>query len=166
MTDLEQRYAELEAAGEAKRRAKARRQPLVLMALVNALVLGTGVTAMVDLRRLQTPQGTALRWVQAAVFGDCEDYLTFSTPDGTAPDARSRNQLCADLRAATAKARNDRLRIGLRLGPVVERGSAAQVQLVLTRHEVDTDLHVQLRKDRGRWLVLRDPVTCGSVGCA
>jgi hypothetical protein len=129
-------------------------------------VIALGVTAAVDLRRLGTPEGTALRWVQAAVFGDCEDYLTFSAPDGALTDPRSRDHVCADLRAATVEARNDRLRVGLRLGPVVERGATAQVTIVLTRQEVDTDLQVRLVKDDGRWRVLRDATTCGSVGCA
>jgi len=36
-----------------------------------APVLAVGVVAAVDLRRLQTPHGTALAWTGAAIFGDC-----------------------------------------------------------------------------------------------
>ena len=119
MTSVEARYAELEAVAEAKRRVKAKRQPLLLMGLVNALVLGIGVTAMVDLRRLQTPEGTALRWTQAAVFGDCDDYLSYSVGDRTRSDERSPDELCRDLRASTRQARAESARIGLTLGRVL-----------------------------------------------
>lgn len=137
----------------------------MLVALLNALILGIAFTAVVDLRRLETPGGTALRWVEAAVFGDCTDYLTFSTPGG-ALDGRSRDQLCADLRAATAGARNERLRIGLRLKGVRTSGATAHVRLELTRHDRPSVLEVDLVRRAGRWRVLRDAVTCGSVGCA
>src|SRR3954452_14618712 len=96
--DLEARYAEREAAGEERRRARMRRQPLLLIGLVGALVLGIGVVSSVDLRRLQTPQGVALRWTQAAVFGDCDDYLHFSVGSSLDADDRSRADLCRDLR--------------------------------------------------------------------
>jgi hypothetical protein len=165
VTTLDDRYAAAEAAAEAKRRAKARRQPLVLIALMNVLVLGIGFTAVVDLRRLETPTGTALRWVQAAVFGDCTDYLTFSAAGGP-PDERSRQQLCADLRAVTADARNERLRIGLRVQGARTAGATAEVRLELVRQGHPTALRVHLVRRHKRWVVLRDAVTCGSVGCA
>lgn len=138
----------------------------MLLALVDALVLGIGITASVDLRRLQTPGGTALRWTQAAVFGDCVDYLEFSVADPTRPDSRSRDELCADLRAATADERNEQLRIGLRLQQVTQRGDRADVQVLLTRHDQPTPVRMHLVRRDGRWKVLRDAVTCGSVGCA
>src|SRR3954470_11518509 len=100
--DLEARYAELEAAAEERRRARMRRQPLLLIGLVGVLVLGIGIVSSVDLRRLRTPQGVALRWTQAAVFGDCGDYLHFSTGSSEDTDDRSRDELCRDLRASTA----------------------------------------------------------------
>src|SRR3954462_2820657 len=107
--DLEARYAELEAAGEERRRARMRRQPLFLIGLVGVLVLGIAIVSSIDLRRLRTPQGVALRWTQAGVFGDCDADLPFST----GPHARSRGDLCRDLRAASRDARQHNVEIGL-----------------------------------------------------
>jgi len=50
-----------------------------------ALTLAVGTIAAIDLRRLQTPRGTALAWTGAAVFGDCTAYLALSVPDPAAP---------------------------------------------------------------------------------
>jgi len=139
---------------------------VLLLVVVNTVVLGLGLVGAVDLRRLRTPGGTALRWVEAAVFGDCNDYLTFSVRAGDVPDDRTDAALCRDLRAATATARNESLRIGLRLGAVVRRGETASVQIVLTRSEQPQTLHLTLVRRDGRWRVVRDAVTCQSVGCA
>ncbi|MGB8652785.1 MAG: hypothetical protein WCD35_19225 [Mycobacteriales bacterium] len=164
MTAPEDRYAEAEAAEELRRRAKARRQAWILIALIDALVVAVALTASVDLRRLQTPGGTALRWVQAAVFGECDPYLTYSVPDQ--PEERSRDQLCRDLRAATQQARAESARIGLRLGPVVRNAQGAQAQVLLTRRDVTSRLSLHLVRRGGHWRVLRDAYTCQSVGCA
>jgi hypothetical protein len=163
---LEERYVEAERASEAKRQARARRQPLILIVLVNVLVIAIGATAVIDLRRLETPGGTALRWAQAAVFGDCSDYLTYSVPDAAVQDSRSDDQLCQDLRAATAAARNETLRIGLTLGRVLGTGDRAEVELVLTRKGVVNHVSMRVAKSGGHWRVVRDGLTCGSIGCA
>ncbi len=165
MTTLEARWSDAEAVAEHRRRAKARRQPLILLALLNVLVLGIGLTASVDLRRLNTPGGTALRWVQAAVFGNCEDYLTYSVPDASVPNARSRMQLCRDLRAATAAARADSSTIGLRLGRVVRSGDRASVELTLLRSGRPTAVSLRTARSDGQWRVVRDSLACSSVGC-
>jgi hypothetical protein len=146
--------------------ARARRQVVVLLVVLNALVLGIGLVASVDLRRLRTPGGTALRWVQAAVFGECDDYLRFSVAAGDVPDHRTRDALCRDLRAATAPARTEQLQIGLRLGPVVVRGDRATAEVVLSRRDEPVTLHLTLVRSEGRWRVVRDAATCESVGCA
>ena len=145
---------------------KTRRQQVILLLVVNALVLAIGLVAAVDLSRLRTPGGTALRWVQAAVFGDCGDYLDFSVADIDAPETRSPKELCTDLREATAQARNDQLRIGLHRGSVVTRRADATVSIVLTRDGKATPLTIHLVRRDGRWRVLRDAATCSSVGCA
>ena len=106
-----------------------------------------------------------MRWAQAAVFGDCGDYLAFSVTDASVTDTRTQQQLCQDLRAATAGARNETAKIGLRLGPVVRHGAKAQVQLVLTRAGVPTTVSLQLARVDGHWRVVRNAVTCGSIGC-
>ena len=161
-TDLEARYAELEAADEAKRRARLRRQPLILIGLVGALTLGVGVVASVDLRRLQTPQGVALRWTQAATFGDCGDYLHYSTGPLGAPE----RDLCRSLRASTAEARRDNVQIGLAVKSVTVRGSHAQVVLTVTRQDDVRLVQLDLRRDRGRWRVVRDEAACAVFECA
>jgi hypothetical protein len=163
---LEARYAELEAADEDKRRARMRRQPLLLIGLTAALVLGIGVVASVDLRRLETPGGVGLRWTQAAVFGDCADYFDFSVADAGTVDDRPRSQVCRDLREAPKDARANNLQIGLRVDRVATSGRTAVVGLVLTRLEQQKPLELQLLRVDGQWKVLRDGRTCGSVGCA
>jgi hypothetical protein len=139
---------------------------VLLLLVVNALVLATGLVASVDLRRLRTPGGTALRWVQAAVFGDCADYLEFSVADTDTHDQRSRDELCQDLRQATAQARNEQLRIGLHLGAVTKRATDATVAVTLTRDGKEVPMSIHLVRRSGRWRVLRDAATCSSVGCA
>lgn len=160
--DLEARYAELEAQADEKRSARMRRQPLLLVGLVGALVLAVGVVSSVDLRRLRTPQGVALRWAQAAIFGDCDDYLRFST----GPDDRPRADVCRDLRAMTEDARQHNIEIGLTVRQVTTRGSTAVVLLDVTRK--DDVQHAQLdeRRSEGRWLVVRDATSCAVVLCA
>src|SRR4051794_16025646 len=160
--DLEARYAELEAAAEERRRARMRRQPLLLIALVGVLVLGIGIVSSVDLRRLRTPQGGALRWAQAAVFGDCDGYLHFS--GGT--DDRSRDELCRDLRAATADARRHNIDIGLHVRDVEQHDGRAVVAVDITRQGETRRAQVDLRRSGGRWVVERDATTCALVGCA
>jgi hypothetical protein len=160
----EARYAEAEARDFARRKQKLRRQPIYLIAIINTLVLGIGATASVDLRRLRTPGGVALRWTQAAVFGGCDDYLHFSVPDG--PEDRARHELCHDLSAQTAQARTHNTQIGLKLGPVHEAGQSAVVQVTLTRAGTPTVLQLRLVRRSGAWKVLRDADTCASVGCA
>lgn len=163
---IEQRYRELEDAGAAKRALKAKRQPLILIALVNVLTLAVALTAVADLRRLRTPEGTALTWTQAALFGDCNDYVKFSVADASGHDRRSRAELCQDLRSATAPARNEVQQTGLTLGGVRKDGATAEVSLTIHRKNVPTAVTVHLVKGKDGWRVLRDQLTCGSVGCA
>jgi hypothetical protein len=160
--DLEARYAELEAAAEATRRARLRRQPLILIALTAALVIGTGLVASVDLRRLQTPQGVALRWTQAAVFGDCGDYLHYST----GPLDRPRSDVCSSLRVATEDARKHNAEIGLRVTSVTTRGASAVVVMRISRKDGTRTALLDLRRTGGRWRVVRDAGSCAAVGCA
>lgn len=147
-------------------RARVRRQSITLILVVNALVLGIGAVASVDLRRLRTPEGTALRWVQAAVFGDCKDYLSFSVADPALPEPRAAQELCQDLRQATAQARRQQLAIGLDVAGVSEQPAEATVEVLLRRVEETTTLRVHLVRRDGAWRVLRDRALCESVGCA
>ncbi|MCW2599809.1 MAG: hypothetical protein JWM02_1638 [Frankiales bacterium] len=106
-----------------------------------------------------------MRWTQAAVFGDCKDYLAYSEPDPSQPDLRSPDQLCHDLRASSAQARADSIKIGLRLGRVLPNASGAEVEIVLIRKGVTNDVSMTLAKVHGSWRVIRDPRTCRSLGC-
>ncbi|MFN2540307.1 MAG: hypothetical protein ABR549_19435 [Mycobacteriales bacterium] len=162
MSQLETSYAEQEAVAEDQRRARLRRQPLMLIALLGALVLGIGLVSSIDLRRLRTPQGVALRWTQAATFGDCDDYLRFST----GPEDRARVDLCRDLRAMTQDARQHNIEIGLTVRQVTTRGSTAVVAVDVSRQDEVQHAQIDLRRTDGRWLVLRDATTCAVVLCA
>lgn len=143
-----------------------RRQRLGLLVVVNLLILGSGIVTSVDLRRLRTPGGTALRWVEAAVFGVCDDYLGYSVPAGDVPDPRSDADVCRDLRAGTSEARTHVASIGLRLDGVQQHGLTATADVTLTRSGRPQHLQVHLVRRDGRWRVLRDASTCASVGCA
>lgn len=146
-----------------------RRQPLILIALFNVLILATAITVTVDLRRLQTPGGTALVWVQAAVFGECEKYRTYSVADPVlaAPDSRTTDQRCRDLRAATATARADSIRIKLTLGSVQRNGDRAQVAVALVRGDDPVrPLTLTLLRLGGSWRVVRDARVCSQLVCA
>ena len=158
---MEARYAEQEAAAEDKRRARMQRQPLLMIALVGALVLGIGVVSSVDLRRLRTPQGVALRWTQAATFGDCDDYLHFST----GPDDRARADLCRDLRATTEDARQHNIEIGLTVRHVTHLGSSATVLIDVSRAGEVRHAQIELTRASGRWLVVREGTSCTVVQC-
>jgi hypothetical protein len=138
----------------------------MLLAVINALTLAVGLVASVDLRRLATPGGTALRWVQAAVFGDCADYLEFSVPAPDNADPRSDEELCKDLHASTADARRDQLKIGLHLGKVMKSATESLVQISITRDDASTPVSVHLVRRDDHWRVVRDEATCSSVGCA
>jgi len=151
---------------EADRLRKMRRQPLILLGVLNALVLAVGTTAALDLRRLQTPGGTSLAWVEAAVFGDCTPYRDLSVPVPGVVERRSPGQVCKDLKATTAPARTETARIALLPGPALERGQAASSAIRVRRPEGDRTVQVQLRKVDGRWRVVRDAATCQAVGCA
>jgi len=81
------------------------------------------------------------------------------------PDTRSRDQLCQDLRAATAPARSESLKIDLALGRILRTGNRAEVELVLTRKGVSTHVSLRVARRGGNWRVVRDGLTCGSIGC-
>ena len=137
----------------------------MLLSVVNALTLAVGIVGAVDLRRLATPGGTALRWVEAAVFGVCSDYLEFSVPAPDSTDPRSEQELCVDLTRRSEDARTNQLKIGLHLGPVTKGATEALVQVDITLDGKDTPVHVHLVRRDNHWRVLRDEATCSSVGC-
>lgn len=152
----------VEPGEQARLRARSRRQVALLIVLTNLLTLFVAATAVVDLRRLQTREGVGLRWFQAAVFGDCNDYLTYSVADSAASDSRTEPELCTDLRRHSAAAQGDSLKIGFRLGQT--QGDRVHVLLTRLGKTTEVEMHVVWRS--GHWRVLRDAITCSSVGCA
>ena len=157
-------YGELDAVEEAGRRAKVRRQGVILLVVVNLLVLGTASTAVVDLRRMRTPEGTALLWAHAAVIGNCDDYLALSVAGQARADPRTPAELCRDLRASRAPTPS--VTTAIRLVGVLRRDHDAEVQMVLTNGHGPVRVALRLVQRGGRWRVVRDDRTCASVGCA
>ncbi|MCW2544542.1 MAG: hypothetical protein JWM40_2094 [Frankiales bacterium] len=152
----------VEAAEQAQLRVRSRRQVTLLIVLLNLLILLVASTAVVDLRRLRTPEGVGLRWFQAAVFGDCKDYLAYSVADPESPDSRTEAQLCTDLRRHSPSSQGDSLKIGFRLGEI----QGDRVHVLLTRAGTTKDLVMHVVWRAGHWRVARDAITCSSVGCA
>jgi hypothetical protein len=143
-------------------RVRARRQPVILISVLNLLIVGVAATAVVDLRRLQTPSGTGLRWLQAALYGDCKDYLPSALPAPQRPARRTHDQFCQDLRSASRTAQQESVRVGVDLR-VLDKD---RVEVKLTRKGVTRTVQMHVVKRDGHWRVLRDELTCRSVGCA
>ena len=95
-TKTEQRWDAAELTLQGGYRKRVRRTPGVVVGIMGLLVLAVGVTAAVDLSRLQTPHGAASAWTEAAVFGNCRAYLALSLP--LEDETRSDDQVCAALR--------------------------------------------------------------------
>lgn len=162
---LEERYRLAEDEAKDKRRRKARRQPLLLIGLLDVLILAIAITVVIDLRRLATPQGTALAWTQAAVFGQCAEYSMLSVADPGRPEGRTDAQLCVDLQRATSKARGEVGQIALRVAGSRVTGRTASAAVGLQRPEGNATVVLDLRRVDGSWRVVRDPVSCAVVRC-
>lgn len=163
---LEQRYAAAERKLDVARSRGIRRAPSVLIGVTAALVLAVGVTAVIDLRRLQSPRGAALAWTEAAVFGNCPAYLSLSRPVDPLSERRTDDELCRDLRRATAKARTNANRIELLVGPADERDRTATVVVEVRGPDGTATGRLSLVRRGAHWLVLRDGQACTGVGCA
>ena len=166
MSTREERWARAEltiGVGDAKR---VRRTPGVVIGITALLIIAVGVTAVVDLNRLQSPRGASLAWTEAAVFGDCRAYLALSRPVDPASERRSDDEICRVLRRETEDARNNSTRITIESGTAQEQGRTATALVSVEKPEgtVRVELHLVRRGDD--WLVLRDEVACGQIGCA
>lgn len=156
---VEQRYAELERSlGPQKARSIAR-GPIGLIGVCVALSLAVGTVAAVDLRRLQTPRGTALAWTGAAVFGDCTAYARLSFGDF---DERT----CRDLLAATEPARQGSSQYGIDVVTVEQRGREATVEVEVRTPEGTERVDLPLRRKGDGWAVELTDEVCDVVGCA
>lgn len=161
-------YAAAEQKLERVNARRVRRGPETLLAVLIGLSLAVGVVAAVDLRRLNTPSGTALAWTGAVVFGDCTAYEKLSAAEpGLAPPAGpARRERCLDLRRRTEASRSNASQIGIDLlpGTVTETGDEASAQVRLTRPDGERVVPLQMRREDGGWVVLRAPEACAAVG--
>jgi hypothetical protein len=163
--------SERQLAGERRNEQRTARQirrtPWVVLGLTILLTLGVGVTAAIDLRRLDTPAGAAQAWVQAALIGDCERYRMLSVPAADSPpDPRPTRQLCQALRAAADAGLKDAVRTRVRIAPgLLQQGSVARVSVELQREGEPPVTHRLLLSDSGRWRVVRDAAACALVPC-
>lgn len=161
--------SERQLAGERKNEQRTARQvrrtPWVVLAITILLTLGVGVTAVVDLRRLDTPAGAAQAWVQARLVGDCERYALLSVQAAADVERRSDDELCRAL-ADTARAGiKEAIRTRVRVTAVEQAGNVARVQVELKAEEGPTRSARLLLSDRGRWQVVRDEAACGLLPC-
>lgn len=162
-SDLERRYAELERSLEPQRARSIARGPIGLIGVLVVLSLAVGVVAAVDLRRLQTPRGTALAWTGAAVFGDCIAYERLSIP--AEPEQRSDDEICRRLFASTQEARQDAAAIGIDVVSVEQRGREATVEVEVRRDERTRTVDLPLRRKGDGWGVVLTDEVCAVVGC-
>jgi hypothetical protein len=160
-TDLERRYAELERALEPQRARSIARGPIGLIGVCVVLCLAVGTVAAVDLRRLQTPRGTALAWTGAAVFGDCTAYERLSVGERR----RTGAAFCRDLRERTEPARETGGRIGIDVLSVEQRGREATVQVRVRRPEGTRSVDLPLRRKGDGWAVVLTDQVCVAVNC-
>jgi hypothetical protein len=161
--------SERQLAGERKNDERTARQvrrtPVVVLGLLVVLTFGVGITAAIDLRRLDTPAGAAQGWVTATLSGDCARYRLLSTPD--VPEPRDEEQLCADLTRVARDGLTTAVRTRVRVvGEVQQEGPLARVSVELAP-DGGTAVVRELRLvDRDRWRVLRDAAACELVPCA
>jgi hypothetical protein len=152
VTTQEQRWATAERSLDVQSARRIRRTPAVVIAILGLLVLAVGLTAAVDLRRLQTPRGAALAWTEAAVFGNCHAYLSLSRAGS---DPRTDEQVCAQLRRDTASARSHSERYSFRVTDVQRRGPTATVSIELRQPSGVRVVNLQLVRRGRRWEALR-----------
>lgn len=165
MATQEERWAAAEMALRAQSARRARRTPAMAIGITAVLVLAVGLTAVVDLRRLHTPGGTALAWTQAAVFGDCRAFLSLSLPADRSGERRTEDEICRDLRAATAPARVDSTRLTVRVLSVQQEGGQAVARVEVRGPEVTRTTALRLVRRGEGWLVVRRVGACGTAGC-
>ena len=161
-------YARAEVRLDAYYAKRRRRGPEVLLGTLIALTLAVGLVVAVDLRRLQTPRGTALAWTGAAVFGDCNNYLRLSVvdPEARLADRRPEAAVCRDLRSQTETARENAARTGIDVLAVEQDGREAVVTVEVRRPDETESVDVPLVRQGDGWDVVRTAEVCLVVGCA
>jgi hypothetical protein len=162
---LERLYAQAERKNEARKAATVRRGPIGLIAVCLGVALVVGITAAIDLRRLHTPEGTALAWTGAAVFGDCVAYRELTV--GLTDDDRDDGEQCRDLRRLTEDARDRPGDVEIEVLEAEEDGDRARAVVRVRRPGVDGDVDVpiEMRPRRSGWQVERADATCAALPC-
>ena len=161
-------YAQAEEKLDGYYAKRRRRGPEVLLGTLLTLVLAVGVIVAVDLRRLQTPRGTALAWTGAAVFGDCRNYqqLSVADPGVRRAERRPDTELCRDLREQTTGARENAARTGIDVVRLQQDGREAVVEVEVRRPEGTERVALPLVRKGDGWAVVRTAEVCLVVGCA
>jgi hypothetical protein len=160
----EQRWATAERTLDVQAARRMRRTPGVVIAILVLLTLAVGITAAVDLRRLQTPRGAALAWVEAATFGNCHAFLALSKVDDPTAERRTDDEICQALRTATADARGHVTEISIELRSVEQHGRTATVAIDVRGPDGTRQVRLQLRQRGHDWLVVRSAGAC-DVSC-
>lgn len=158
---LERRYAELEGKNEQRKAATVRRGPVSLIAVCLGVALVVGITAAVDLRRLRTPEGTALAFVGAAVFGDCATYRQLAAEDLPDDDA-----FCLALLELTQQARERPDDVEIEVLSTVAGDPPGATALVRVRRGDDEQVvELPLVREGGELRVRRSPELCAALAC-
>ncbi len=151
-----------EQRNEARKQRAIRRTPAVVVSLLALLVLVFGISAVVDMRRLDSPEGATRAWVQAALAADCDRYAELSVaPDGTRPLTSDQCDLVkAAVRGLTGT-------ITVTVGGIAMLPSqAATADVTVTAPGgAQRASRVELSKRSGDWLVVRTPSTCALLTC-
>jgi hypothetical protein len=161
---VERLYAQAEEKNVARKAATIRRGPVSLVAVCIGVALVVGVTAAVDLRRLQTPEGTALAWTGAAVFGDCTAYRELSARDDG--DDRDDDERCRELRLATQEARDRPGDVEIEVVSTEEGDEQAGAVVRVRQPGGDSqEVPLSMRRRGGGWAVQLTEATCAVLTC-
>lgn len=151
-----------EQRNEARKQRAIQRTPAVVVGLLALLTLVFGISAAVDLRRLDSPEGTTRAWVQAALDADCTRYAELSV----APDGQ--REISADqcaLVAAAVRGLTGPVSITIS-GVVLLPDQAATADVMVTAPGgAQRASRIQLSRASGAWLVVRTPSTCALLTC-
>lgn len=159
---VERRYARAEEQLVDDRARTVRRGPVSLIAVCLGIALVVGVVAAVDLRRLQSPGGTAEAWTGAALFGNCTAYRQLSL---RLEVDRPGDELCLELRRLTEQNRERAGDVGVELLEVEQRGDTATVLVRVTRPAGTRDVPLELRMRDDGWAVVLTEQTCVELPC-
>ena len=154
-----------ERRNEERTARQVRRTPFVVLGLTCVLTLAVGVTAVIDLRRLDSPEGAAQAWVQSVIVGDCKRYALLSQQP--ADETRDEDALCAAVRdGAEQRIADGEARVRVRVPDRAEReGPIARVVVELQVDGEAVESERLLLRDTDRWRVVVDDAACDLVDC-